>query len=538
MDELLIQSPLQPKPPSFPPQTNPNHESLLKESIHRFFHESQRKNRDFSSFRSIFFRLLQSSADPPLEIIWFYAAVTFHELNSSKEEVSSRISSSKDLLQLIVACSASSNGLKCIALLAPVIFELHSAITGFEKISKKTVREIECLVEGIVGYISICSSKDFSGEDGSGNLKCFADLVRVWTADGLDGNWDVVGGLKVFFPLVSDEIRDRLSEEGCGVGYLAGAVTVQAFLLRLFLKVRNGGSKVELANELKVWAVGSITGFRNCVFFDMLMRLLLEPTLPVISLLGSEDESLLREVLYDAVISVDYSFLNPETTMEQYDDRMISLAMTQLIAAHEAIRAARAKGDQNKAISYINAFSRSRLPSKLIKWAIGHFGIEKMSRPRASTPQALLKWLLNLEDQGLRVFVHEISKFRTKLVFDESKADYEHPIFKLDTKRSDNEIFYIDNKGEGEDKVKEEDQEMQSMDTAFMAAARTMKFTANDGRRKRKDGRKGEGKTKVKFLKYKLQDSYLKENSCLGVDGMSSGSDVENPDEDMEEMEQ
>ncbi|KAL6006005.1 hypothetical protein ACLOJK_040050 [Asimina triloba] len=267
MDELLVQSPLQPKTPSLLLRSHPNHESFLSESINRFFHESQRRNCDFSSFRSVISRLLQSCADPPLEIVWFYAAVTFHESNSAKKDVSNRISASKDLLQLIAACSASSDGLKCIGLLAPVLFELHSAVTEFESVSKKKRREIECLVEGIVGYISICTSRDPGGEEGSASLRYFADLVRVWMVDRMEGNWEVGRGLKMFFPLVSDEIRYGLCEGGCGVGYLAGVVTVEAFLLSLFLRVRSRGQKTELAKEMKVWAVSTITGFRNCVFF-------------------------------------------------------------------------------------------------------------------------------------------------------------------------------------------------------------------------------------------------------------------------------
>ncbi|XP_077210882.1 SNF2 domain protein [Tasmannia lanceolata] len=547
MDEVLVESAIEAKTPNFSLLIGEKYETLLKESIDRFLHESRKEKCDFSDFRSIFFRLLQSRVDPPLEIIWFYSAVSFYETRVSENGVLSRVLTARDLFQLLAACSASCNGVKSIALIAPVLFKLHCSVieSDFEKPSKtvkKLRREIEGLLEGVLGYVSICSSKDSDENDGSvGLVSCFPDLIRVWIVNRLERDCEVREGLRVFFPLISDEILDGFGDDGFGTGFLAGVVMVEAFLMRLCLKVRDGVSKSELKEELRIWAVGSITAFRNCVFFEILLRLLLEPTLPVTSLLGSEDEILLREVLYDAVILVDYSFLYSETTTEHSNDQMKSLAMTRLIAAHEAIRVARANGNHTKAISYINAFSRSQLPSEIVKWVISQIGMEKPSKPDGSTPQAVLKWLLNLEDQGLGMFVNGISNLRTKFSLDESNVGYEHPIFKPDVMKVDEEdLFYIDNKGEHVEKGGEEGQEMQSMDTKFLAAARTMKFTANDGRRKRKE-KGGEGEIKVKFLKYRLHDSSVKGNFTPSrADEMSSGSEVENPisDADMEETEQ
>ncbi|KAL5977789.1 hypothetical protein ACLOJK_036812 [Asimina triloba] len=193
--------------------------------------------------------------------------------------------------------------------------------------------------------------------------------------------------------------------------------------------------------------------------------------------------------------------------------QLISMLMLRLIAAHEAIRVAR----------------QSHLPSELIKLVTGCVGDEKTDKPSASIPQAFLKWLLKLEEQGLRVFVDGISKFHSKLVFDESSTDCGHTLLKPETTRRRGRQSYGRKSGH-----------MQMMD-ASIDAAHTMKFTAKDGRRKRKEARTEEGKTQFKFLKYKLHESYLKENSShSGPDSMNSGSEAENPmsDEDVEEMEQ
>ncbi|MFS7935191.1 hypothetical protein Hanom_Chr05g00400551 [Helianthus anomalus] len=89
------------------------------------------------------------------------------------------------------------------------------------------------------------------------------DLVSIWVhSDGSEN------GSKQFFPLLSDEVIHWVSEEsGENLGVLAGAVIVEAFLLKLCLKFSDGSSKQELRNELRTWAVCSITGFHNCYVF-------------------------------------------------------------------------------------------------------------------------------------------------------------------------------------------------------------------------------------------------------------------------------
>lgn len=541
--DLALETPTIAKSPGFSPPAGPNYETVLQESIDRFLSEAQRGSCDLSGFRSVFFRLLQSSADPPLEVVWFYSTVSYLEIAPSKKAALDRVLAVRDLLQLLTACSASCSGPKCVALLAPALSELYKCAAEVERAvekQKKVRREIESLAEGILSYISICSSKSSDGRDYStGLLPCFVDLVQVWTMQRPGGG----DGLGLFFPLASNDIRGRLGNEGCDVGYLAGVVIAEAFLLRLCLKVLAGGaSRPELQKELRIWAVSSVTVFRNRIFFEILLRMLLDPTLPIISLLNSKDENLVRDILYDVVILVDYSFLNSGMEEEQSYDSTRSLALTRLIVTHEAIRIARAKGDHGKAISYINAFSTSSLPNGIVKLVGSQIGMERLNRPNATTPQAFLKWLVDLEEQGLRLFEDNISKLRTKLIFDEPKVVSEDSMFNSGSKRTDanDSLFFFDKQGEVSEKGAE-DEEMEPMDSVFMTAARSMKSTMSNGRRKRKEWRSEEGEAHVKFVKYKTHDSSIKEYfSSSAADGMSSGSEVDNPpsDEDMEETEE
>jgi hypothetical protein len=50
----------------------------------------------------------------------------------------------------------------------------------------------------------------------------------------------------------------------------------------------------------------------------------------------------------------------------------------------------RRKGDQGRAVSFINAFSTSNVPNFLIKWATFQAGSGALSKPIANTPQSII----------------------------------------------------------------------------------------------------------------------------------------------------
>uniref|UniRef100_A0A2N9G4R7 Uncharacterized protein n=1 Tax=Fagus sylvatica TaxID=28930 RepID=A0A2N9G4R7_FAGSY len=515
------------------PLIGKDYELKLNQSMQELLAEIHKETPNFSSFIHIFYELIQAKLDPPLESIWVYAGLTFRSRNLQKGDILDRITASKDLFQLVSACSGSSGSLKSIALLAPVVFEVYKVVVELfgkdlaSKREKKAMREVKSLVAVILGYVNVCCCKDSSDECGSVGLNLitpFADLVRVW----IDSN----DGIDSFLPLVSGEIRERISVGGCdGVVYIAGVVIAELFLLQLCLKFHAGIAREELEKELKIWAAGSISGFQNFYFFGPhpdaaggdfacdfpIAPLFSDPrSLPrhmhYFSSESSEDEVLLRKVLYDAVILVEYPFLNPERAINVPTEHMKGLAMARLIITHEGIEFFRKGGDQMRAISYNTAFYSSRLPSQIIRWVTNQ------------------RWLLNLEDQGIRVFDDSILRCRTKIVLDISKADFEHSASKLEDKKVDDDIlFYIDNK-EG-DKDSDEDKMNASMSAAFVSAAHSMKLTKNR-ERKRKEGESAGQKKKIKFVKYER-------SSTVSKDGFNSESEVENPlsDEDTDTKE-
>lgn len=250
-------------------QLPPHYQPMLKESINRFLTEYRKGATNFTDFTSIFSRTLHTTPNPPIPLVWFYTALEFHayRLGVGKECSRTSIASVdavKDLFQLLVSCSDGCVSMKRIGVLAPLVFELWR-LGVYEKEVKS---EIDVLVEGVVSYCSIyCLKSEVEVRGGEGVVvleEGFVDLIPVWMI-GCDGEFGVGGGLKEFFPFVSDQIRKGI-EMGCEVGYLAGVVMFEALLLKMCLIFDAGITRGEKEKKLQASAAQIMTGFRNFYF--------------------------------------------------------------------------------------------------------------------------------------------------------------------------------------------------------------------------------------------------------------------------------
>ncbi|KAL8522191.1 hypothetical protein ACS0TY_012366 [Phlomoides rotata] len=500
-----------------------NQESMLKESIKHFLTSYHSGNSDFSSFESIFFRLIQTMLDPPIEITWFYSAVTFHAAKpSTQNNPFTRVVIAKDLLNLLISCSNLSSASKKIALLAPVVFELYNIVCDTRKSDLCVKMEVYKLVENIVSHVMISAgvynygNEDVECDDG---VVCFEDLIQVWTTDlgGRDCNF--AESLRIFFPLLTDgtwkgmnarcgihklvgivqcevfflklyqcftsamcaedylnDTRDQMvqmikgfrnccflemrsrhvaqwapgfvpvkgrggvihgastslrvplalffmrllipdedaifystrivdqnavttnedsefqEEVTVSIGYLVGVVMNEALLLRLCLKISPGVDKEVLRRDMLNLAIQTIEDFQNFYFLDMLLNMLLEPSLPAALSLSSEDAVVLRKVLYDAVILVDYSFCSGSWAHSDFIILSKKLSLVWVLAVDNAIQFARATTDDVKAVAYLNAYSESRAVTKLINWVYSQIGmVHPTTRHKITTSRAPFK---------------------------------------------------------------------------------------------------------------------------------------------------
>lgn len=141
------------------------------------------------------------------------------------------------------------------------------------------------------------------------------------------------------------------------------------------------------------------------------------------------------------------------------------------------------------------------------------------------------------------MFDRNISKIYAKAIICKSRTEYEFLVVKSDGKNlRENHFSCTDNKERREHKVDGDLEMVDSVDTMFLAGPGLMELTATNGVRKRKDGRNDEVDKQVKFFRCHLGDYSVRQKALLlgGDDGLSSGSDIDNPvsGEDMECMEQ
>ncbi|KAK8971263.1 hypothetical protein KSP40_PGU008025 [Platanthera guangdongensis] len=522
MDTVLLQSSIREQPsPDLGRSSNTNYDLMLRESIKQFLAGIHRAGFDFAGFSSVISRQLHSIPYPPLELFWLYAAANYHG-NVAAKNSRDRIGGVRHLLQFFSAFSSARGISNCVALIAPAVYALHECAVECGLGEKKAMQEIQLLAEEILSYISICSGKYKDLDEISTGLHhpCFVDLVKVWTLKCSSSE----ESLKAFFPLVSSEVWKRFElEEECGVGYLAGVVIAEAFLLTLYLKVKGGGaSRKELQKELRIWAVSSITALHNQQFFEIMLKLLLDPKVTPTTILTTVDEEIAREILYDAVILPDYSFLSPGRGMDQHD-RTRGLLVGKLVVTNKAIKIAREKKDHDKALSYLNGFSSSSLPSELIKCVLKEIGNANCQRPHNNSPQGLLKWLVHLEQLGRRIFGDEASRVAAKLTFDES-AEPRVVAASADAKM-DADLFFFD-RGESNDGA------VESMDAVFSSAAHSMTQFSSKGKVKRKGAAVEARSGLFKIIKYDVQNKQVEVPDLAIID---KGGELPSDDDDIEE---
>lgn len=247
-----------------------NLQPMLNESIYHFLVEFQNGRTDFSELSSIFFRLIQTMTDPPLEFIWFYSALTFQTAKSTNSRT--QLLTVKDLFHSLVSFRnpSDSSYLKQVSIVAPVLY--HLVQCRFEFSSFKT--EVEGLADAIVSYIVMCCDNDLVEQEFvvGKSVVNWVGVVPVWIADQVRENGGRVDALQLFFPFSNEDIRQGIDAE-CGMDYLAAVVMVEAFLFRLCLMFDSGGSRMELHKDVKSYAVQVITGFKkNSTFLGEILR--------------------------------------------------------------------------------------------------------------------------------------------------------------------------------------------------------------------------------------------------------------------------
>lgn len=453
------------------------HEAM--EEMFQILQSPDAKEEDLDYIFTEFLGLMDARLDPPFEIICIYTSSRQRDSIMEDKEFDERMKLMYNYLKSICESSVSCGVSKSIALLAPIclwIAELFIFVfSDFNSVIHNLMMiDIRSFVDLILGHVSICCSSSNDDDCSYRLIKPLEDLLLIWRT-----NERVRSVLKSAFSSLSDEIRLRLSRVGLQVSELSGAVAAQLFLSRMSLSLQivdEDTTMSDLEGMIRRWGVATLTGFRNLDLFLTLLEILLEQQ-PYTSILNSESSDIgvsLRKVLYD-VLLVDYTFLD---LVQSADDRssvqLKNIALMRLMVYFEAVEFFREKGDHSKAISCENAFSTSRLSTQIVKLVPSGVGLNKCNR-NGSSPKAFLMWFLELEHHGVRVFSRSTIKYAENLSLKLCKQALDRPV--QDQAEEDEHIdadddsimISIDKIGENE----AENQELDKMSNAFIAAAKT-----------------------------------------------------------------
>lgn len=290
---------------------------------------------------------------------------------------------------------------------------------------------MESLLEGIISYINLCNGQEDVEER---ELSChFVDLIRVWMVDKIGEKSLSKENLLVFFPICPENVVEKVVL-GCRVGYLAGVVMCQVFLLRLVLILADREfSAMEVEKEVHDCAVQMISGMRNLYFLDVLLSILLEPVLPIDNFLGPTPEGavIIRKVVFDAVLTVEYSFFNPGGEIQLTSLHLTDIAQKWLCVADKAIRFVRENYDLKNAIAYLTAFAKSGLTSRLLKLVTNQEDYLEARIANLSTPASLIEWILAVEDGGFKVFESDVCRIYAKAAISKPMVELKIPEMNL-----------------------------------------------------------------------------------------------------------
>lgn len=551
----------------------------LKEAVDEFVKDFRDGTLETLKSRQTFGRLLQVNDEPPVELLWSFAAVKLLESRSPTadsvseivtdgsnvetlvEGVGSRISIAKALFQCFTACTVGRNcsGSTSIAALVPVIVMLSEAVKEFSehsngkllnKSEKKTFKNLKNLVAEVVSYIAVCGRKNrsFSSFNLPKSLSCGIALLGLINVrrTGKGSELSFERDMEDFFPLTSPSIQTALLDEGCSVEYLASVVILEATLLRLVVEVidrrralkrqENCGSVAKngaLRQNLRILAVNCIATAKSQSFFDILLELLLEKNLAIASFLSQDEEILLRGVLYESTTLVNYAFLRQhgenETNEPNSGDKINKIFLNRMVVAHQAVQLFRSLGDRSCAVSFSKAFSSIPVPSEIMKWLNRQESQPKYPEALSQNPQALIGRLVNLEDQQkLKQIVNKHSVFNPNRLPAEkvesrgrsNEATLGMSSHLKSSAEIEDDLYFVDKKGES-DAVNGD--EKQSLGKSFILAAHSMVGTGNNGKRKKTK------KQKSQFQRHILDDP--KNENTLPESGsdlsLSEASDLE-----------
>lgn len=372
------------------------------------------KKKEITLWREAIVRLLQSRANPPLSLFWSFAVSERRVLTNGEAKVAldSEVATAHSVLQsLKCMTSGFCDGPTAIATMAPIVriaFETLVILCSSEckngadmtvKENAKLWGSLSTLIREVSGFIALCHHKGCPAPGGLFKAPSVCLGLDKWIAEGTE--------FSSLFPFASTSLESSIKKNISSVETiftLGVLVEVEVALLRLIADAVQerplGRSELEkkLKHDLIVYG-------KFLVSSGVMLDALLEPPLPVLSILSEDEESLLRGILGEMVVTrfPDSEMFNhengPSPPSKLGAQNECDVFLKRLSIARKTAEYFRSKNEHLRASDLLSSLRRQSAPSQLGDW-LGGRSVVKIWITTAvlNNPQALLDWLLNAEE--------------------------------------------------------------------------------------------------------------------------------------------
>lgn len=426
-------------------------------------------------------RQLLLCGDPPPHVLWALAAL---ELSSPGAPSSSAPSSVKALLlclkPLVVGHRSACTAVATLAPLAPLMFEALQQSSGR---TENNIKAFRAVVREVLSFIVVVNNKEKCTKDSledtptetltlSSLLDGFSSIFQALKLHGPIAQMEVLSAterLKLMFPLASKLIEQILKPPDAKVVILSNIVKIEFVLLQMILEVIHWRGKMrtrdkltkspsEVLNEM----VGTIAvnGVAAAESDEHLILDLLLSHLSVGDMLDDEEKALIYISLYKALLVRGQSFIEKQVNETSATKKKnIRTFLKRIAVARKIICGQRSKGGGN---ILEELASKLNVPYELAECLKSGEVTKKPPDNVVLGDQALIGWLLHLEDMDFQAIVDGTSGYGSLAHKDERTEEEDHHEFGSFVDRSSSRrsflqteaeaLFFVDTTGEEEGK--------------------------------------------------------------------------------------
>ncbi|KAJ7260037.1 hypothetical protein O6H91_13G066000 [Diphasiastrum complanatum] len=486
-------------------------------------------------------RLLQARTNPPLPLFWAYLVLDMAaecKSSISGEELNKILITQGLWQRLKTVSSGLTDAATAVAAIAPVVALLFNFASGInahaglvtdmkssegKALSGKDIRRflkrLKCVVGEILTFVAVCRQRKDSLGQGL-LVSSTSNKLNKGLSIALERNSDLLRDAILKYtskdniekltaaealPLIRDDQRKRWRKRE-QVEFLADVVSIEIFFLQLLTlnlefrfgsKNKSNNSDNDFQKKLKLVAIHAAASTASLSSYETLLDILMEPSLPFHTVLNGEEEIILKEAIYEAVLfmePVHLRWLIDESSLAFREDpeRAGVVFLKRLAVCRQAMSFFRLQNQFARADNLLTTVAPPYAPSHLVRW-LNSVDLKQKLRTDLKDSHAVTGWLLKSTDEAafeevLRMYTNirrhkETDKLKGKKDF--LSEDKVCPPIQQTTEKLENSMYYFDTQGDTISVRENEEAEFAAVDEALVGAAKKLRDSDNKNLKKK-----------------------------------------------------